>query len=181
MFTDYLLEEFDRIGELAFGNPAAGHLVTSFIRSGSENVGFIALDAGRYAVEVIYLKPESRGRGIATLVLQHVDQQCPQKLALKTPLSPGGEALAGNLGLERAGNFPHEEAKNEEALGMIRAGIKAACRHGKSAGDPRKPCKRCYQKTLRRYATVGLDKHVAEMRTVLSKTPGASGKRWGTS
>jgi GNAT superfamily N-acetyltransferase len=177
MYTDYLLEEFDRIGELAFGNAAAGYLATSFIRCDDQNVGFFSVDPAGYSVEVIYLKPEFRGRGIATIVLRHVAQQSPQKLALKTPLSPGGEALANKLGLARADNFPHEEATNQDALQMIKAGIKATCKHGRSAGNPSKPCKRCYQKTLRRYAAAALDKHVTEYRAELARRAGTSGKR----
>jgi GNAT superfamily N-acetyltransferase len=164
MFTDYLLEEFERIGELAFGNPAAGYLITTFIQCEGRTAGFMALDAGRRAVELIYITPEWRGRGIATRVLRHTDEACPEKLALKTPLSPGGAALADRLDLARADNFPHEVAKNDEALRIIREGIKRTCTHGQKGGDPRKPCKRCYQKSLRRIAALGLKKHVAEVR-----------------
>ncbi|MFI9588481.1 GNAT family N-acetyltransferase [Streptomyces sp. NPDC052236] len=169
MFTDYLLEEFQRINELAFGSLAAGYLITTFIHVDGQDAGFMALDAGRYAVEIIYVKPEYRGRGLATLALRQVASACPQKLALKTPLSPGGEALADQLDMARADNFPHEEAKNEEALRTIRDGIKATCTHGKRVGNPRKPCKRCYQKTLRRYAALGLGKYVAAERAVAGR------------
>ncbi|MFJ6316115.1 GNAT family N-acetyltransferase [Streptomyces californicus] len=155
MYTSYLLEEYDRISELAFGNPVAGYLVTSFIRRNDENVGFVSLDHEQRAVELIYVKPEHRGNGLAALVLGELNRICPQTLALKTPLSPGGEALAEALGLERAHNFPHEEAKNQETLRIIREGIKRTCRHqgkGRSGGDPRKLCKRCYQAALHKYA-----------------------------
>jgi len=164
MFTDYLLEEFERINELAFGNPAAGFLMTVFIHVDGQDAGFMALDAARRAVEIIYVKPEYRGRGLATLALRHTADACPQKLALKTPLSPGGEALAEQLDLARADNLPHEEAKNEQALQTIRNGIKATCTHGKKGGDPRKLCQRCYRKTLRRYAEMMVEKNVAEAR-----------------
>lgn len=164
MFTDYLLEEFQRINVLAFGNPAAGYLITVFIHVDGQDAGFMALDAGRYAVEIIYVKPEYRGRGLATLALRQTASACPQKLALKTPLSPAGESLADQLDLARADNLPHEEAKNEEALRIIRDGIKATCTHGQRVGDPRKQCKRCYQKTLRRYGALVLGEHVAAVR-----------------
>jgi GNAT superfamily N-acetyltransferase len=164
MFTDYLLEEFERIGELAFGNPAAGYLITTFIGCDGQTAGFMSLDAGRRAVELIYITPKWRGRGVATQVLRHTDRACPEKLALKTPLSPGGSALADRLDLARADNFPHEVAKNEEALRIIREGIKRTCTHGQKAGDPRKSCRRCYQKSLRRIAAYGLAKHVAEVQ-----------------
>ncbi|WP_331756662.1 GNAT family N-acetyltransferase [Streptomyces sp. NBC_01568] len=169
MFTDYLLEEFQRINELAFGNPAAGYLITVFIHVDGQDAGFMALDAGRHSVEIIYIKPEYRGRGLATLALRQTAGACPQQLALKTPLSPGGEALADRLDLARADNFPHEEARNEKALRTIQDGIKATCTHGKRVGDPRKPCKPCYQKTLRRYAALQLDRYVAAERAVAGR------------
>ncbi|MGW7444958.1 N-acetyltransferase family protein [Kitasatospora sp. NPDC054795] len=166
MFTDYLLEEYERIRELAFGNPAAGYLITTFIHVDGQDAGFMALDAPRYSVEIIYIKPEYRGRGLATLVMRHTANACPQQLALKTPLSPGGEALADQLDLARADNLPHEEAKNEKALQAIRDGIKATCTHGKKAGDPRKQCGRCYRKALHRYAAMLLGDYVAAAQTV---------------
>jgi GNAT superfamily N-acetyltransferase len=160
MYTSYLLEEYERIGELSFGSPVAGYLVTSLIRRAGETVGFVSLDHGRRSVELIYVKPEHRGQGLAKMVLAELDRICPQKLALKTPLSPGGEALATALGLERADNFPDEAAKNEEALRIIRAGIERTCRHkGKGrSGNPSKLCRRCYQAALRKYANAVIDK-----------------------
>lgn len=161
MYTNYLLEEYERIGELSFGNPVAGYLVTSFIRSDGANAGFMSLDHANYSVELIYVRPECRGNGLAKLVLEEVDRRCPQTLALKTPLSPGGEALAAALGLDRADNYPHEVAKNEESLRIMREGVKRTCQHkgkGKQGGDPRKLCKRCYQAALRRYANAVIDR-----------------------
>ncbi|WP_306317186.1 GNAT family N-acetyltransferase [Streptomyces sp. CC224E] len=155
MYTDYLIEEHERIGELAFGSPVADYLVTSFIRRDGANAGFVSLDWGRRSVELIYVRPEHRGQGLAKLALTELDRICPTTLALKTPLSPGGEALCTELGLGRADNFPDEEAKNEEALRIIGEGIKGTCQHkskGRRGGDPRKLCKRCYHKALRRYA-----------------------------
>ncbi|TXS44936.1 GNAT family N-acetyltransferase [Streptomyces sp. OR43] len=161
MYTSYLLEEYERISELAFGNPTAGYLVTSFIRSGGEDVGFVSLDHGQRAVELVYVKPEHRGKGLARVVLEELNRICPQTLALKTPLSPGGEALASTLGLERADNLPHEEAKNQESLRIMREGIKRTCQHkgkGRQGGDPRKLCRRCYQTALRKYANAVIDR-----------------------
>jgi GNAT superfamily N-acetyltransferase len=162
MYTSYLLEEYERIAELAFGSPVASYLVTSFIRRGGENAGYVSLDHGRFSVELIYVKPEHRGQGLAKLVLEELNRICPQTLALKTPLSPGGEALATELGLERADNDPHEASKNEESLRIIREGIKRTCQHkgkGRQGGDPRKLCKRCYQSALRRYANAVIDRY----------------------
>lgn len=164
MFTDYLLEEFDRIGELAFGSPVGDWLATRFIRVNGQDAGFIAVDAGRYAVEILYIAPAFRSRGLARMTLAELDRICPQKLAVKTPLSPGGEALATLLDLDRADNFPEEAAKNEEHLRIMLDGIKQTCPHGKRSGDPRKPCARCYRKYLRRYAALGMEKHTARFR-----------------
>ncbi|MER8220327.1 GNAT family N-acetyltransferase [Streptomyces sp. NPDC094143] len=164
MFTDYLLEEFDRIGELAFGSPVGDYLATRFIRCQGQDAGFMSVDTGRYAVEIIYVAPAHRGQGLARMALEELDRICPQKLALKTPLSPGGEALATLLNLDRADNFPHEEAKNEEHLRIMLAGVKQTCPHGKRSGDPRKPCARCYRKYLRRYAAIGMKQHTARYR-----------------
>ncbi|MFE2644630.1 GNAT family N-acetyltransferase [Streptomyces nigra] len=165
MFTDYLLEEFDRIGELAFGAPIGDHLAGTFIRYDGADAGFMSVDVGRMAVEVIYVVPAHRGKGLARMALEETNQSCPQTLALKTPLSPGGEALANRLGLRLAHNFPHEEAKNQEFLQLMREQVKQACPHGKRPGDPRKPCPRCYRKALRRYAAAGMAKHVNPVRT----------------
>ncbi|MBT2511465.1 GNAT family N-acetyltransferase [Streptomyces sp. ISL-98] len=160
MYTDYLLEEFERIKELAFGNPVADYLTTMFIQVNGENAGFLSLDPNNYAVEVIYVKPDFRHRGLATLALQETNRNCPVTLSLKTPLSPGGEALADQLGLDLARNFPGEEARNQEALLTIAESVRAACRHKQRSGDPRKLCPRCYRLGLRRYADRVIDKHM---------------------
>ncbi|MFF1837856.1 hypothetical protein ACFVXE_27140 [Streptomyces sp. NPDC058231] len=52
MYTDYLLAEFQRIGEMAFGNPVGDYLTTSFIRSGGDDVG--------NRVEPVFLTAEGR-------------------------------------------------------------------------------------------------------------------------
>ncbi|MBP5888735.1 MULTISPECIES: hypothetical protein [Streptomyces] len=165
MFNSYLLEEFDRTGEMAFGNPVAGYLSTFLFRYEGEDAGFLSMDTSRYSVEVIYMKEEFRGRGLATLALTEFNRHCPQTLALKTPLSPGGEALAARLGLDLADNTPAEAAKNEIVLQSILQSIRTGCPHGaKKTGDPRKPCKRCYRKGLRRYASVVIGKHAQAKR-----------------
>ncbi|WP_216586598.1 hypothetical protein [Streptomyces brasiliscabiei] len=165
MFSSYLLEEFDRTGEMAFGNPVAGYLSTFLFRYEGEDAGFLSMDTSRYSVEVIYMKEEFRGRGLATLALTEFNRHCPQTLALKTPLSPGGEALAARLGLDLADNTPAEAAKNEIVLQSILQSIRTGCPHGaKKTGDPRKPCKRCYRRGLRRYASVVIGKHAQAER-----------------
>ncbi|MFG3517593.1 GNAT family N-acetyltransferase [Streptomyces bobili] len=165
MFTRYLLEELDRTGEMAFGNPVAGYLSTSLFRCAGEPVGFLSLDAGRFSVEVIYVLEQFRGRGLATLALAECNRHCPQTLALKTPLSPGGEALAARLGLDLADNTPAEAAKNQAVLRSIQKSIRTGCQHkAPRTGDPRKPCRRCYRTGLRRYASVVIRKHAQAER-----------------
>ncbi|MFM9446986.1 GNAT family N-acetyltransferase [Streptomyces acidiscabies] len=156
MYTDYLLEEFQRIEELAFGNPVAPYLITMFIKVDDEHAGFLSLDRHNNAVEIIYVKPDYRHRGLATLALQEMMRHSPTKLALKTPLSPGGEALATQLDLGLEHNFPHEEARNQEALRTMAAGVRTTCRHA-ARRNPLKPCPRCYQTALRRYASRVID------------------------
>ncbi|MFI7246407.1 GNAT family N-acetyltransferase [Streptomyces qinglanensis] len=161
MYTDYLLEEYERIKELAFGNPVANYLATMFIQANGENVGFLSLDPGNHAVEVIYVKPDFRRRGLAVLALQETNRSCPVTLSLKTPLSPGGEALADRLGLDRADNFPDEEVSNQKALQTIAESVRAACQHKRRSGDPRQLCPRCYRAGLRRYANRVIDRHLS--------------------
>ncbi|MFF7644012.1 hypothetical protein [Streptomyces canus] len=165
MFTSYLLDEFDRVGEMAFGNPVAGYLSTALLRCEGEDAGFLSFDTGRLAVEVIYVKDWFRGCGLATLALADLNRHCPQTLALKTPLSPGGEALAARLELDLADNTPAEAARNEEVLRTIKQRVEAGCPHkARKTGDPRRPCKRCYRQGLRRYANVAIGMHAKAAR-----------------
>lgn len=168
MFTSYLLEEFERIGEMAFGNPVAGYLVTFIIHCEGQEAGFLSVDIARHSVEVIYVKTESRGRRLATLALAALNQKCPQTLALKSPLSPGGERLAARLELDRADNAP-DDNENEDALRTIQRSIDTSCPHKKKrTGDPSKPCKRCYRKGLRQYASAVIDRHAQGVRMTAS-------------
>lgn len=167
MFSHYLLEELDRTGDMALGNPVGGYLVTVIFRHNGRDAGFLSLDPGRSAVEVIFVEDEFRGRGLATLALTELARHAPRTLALKTPLSPGGEALVTRLGLARADNSPEEEADIQRGLDDFHRNLKKVCPHKKKAGDPRKPCKRCAATALRRYASAAVSQHAREARALM--------------
>jgi GNAT superfamily N-acetyltransferase len=153
MFAGYLVEELDRTGHMVPGHAVAGFLRTGIIRIDGEAVGFFSADLKRSSIELIYVKPEHRGQGVATLALAHLAHACPEPMALKAPLSPGGEALAERLHLRIAESTPEQAEENREAVRQAEQALMRQCRH-KRTGDPRKPCKRCYRAGLRKYASV---------------------------
>lgn len=153
LFGDYLAEELERTGRMVPGFAVAGFLRTLIVRVGGAMAGFVAVDVKRRSVETIYVAPEYRRRGAATLVLANLAHGCPQPMALKAPLSPGGEALAGHLGLGVAHSTPEQVADLEQTLANAEDTIRRHCKH-KRTGDPRKPCRRCYRTGVLRYAEV---------------------------
>ncbi|MFD9249602.1 GNAT family N-acetyltransferase [Streptomyces bottropensis] len=165
LYGDYLVEELERTGHMVPGMAVAGFLRTEILRMDGEPAGFVSADLARYSVEVIYVSPGFRGMGAATLVLANMVRTCPQPLALKAPLSPGGEALAARLGLRVSEPTPEQARDVEESVRDGERMMMLRCRH-KRTGDPRKPCMRCYRPGVRRYADGLVRRYAAEVRAV---------------
>lgn len=151
LFERYLVEEFDRTGQLALGFPAAGWLKTLLINVGGHMAGFISIDPQRCSIELIYLTPETRGGGLAAAIVRKLAAGCPRPLHLKGPLTPAGQHLADRLALPVDSNTPEEMARNEGAISGLNGAIRRACRH-KRAGNPGTPCPRCVRRGLHRMA-----------------------------
>lgn len=164
MFSRYLLEELDRTGRMALGTPASGFLLTMLIKVEGRYAGFLSLDLARCSIELVFIKAEFRGRGLATLALVATESYAPRPLAMKAPLSPGGAVLAERLGLSVAENDEEEAAESEQSVQVLESGVRARCTHKRRGGDPRRPCKRCYQWALRKYAQELVDDHARKMR-----------------
>ncbi|WP_390899100.1 GNAT family N-acetyltransferase [Streptomyces cynarae] len=98
------------------GLAVAGFLWTAIVKVGGQPPGFVSIDGKRYSIEVIYVTPEHRGHGVATMILVGVARACPQQLALKAPLSPGGEALGARLGLPSVESTPEEIREMQETI-----------------------------------------------------------------
>ncbi|MDX2986531.1 GNAT family N-acetyltransferase [Streptomyces caniscabiei] len=165
LYGDYLVEELERTGHMVPGMAVAGFLQTMILRMDGEPAGFVSADMTRCSVELIYVAPQFRGMGAALLVLANLARTCPKPMALKAPLSPGGEGLAARLGLPVSEATPEQARDVEE---MVRSGerlMMQRCRH-KRTGDPRKPCRRCYRAGVRRYADGLVRRYAAEVRAL---------------
>jgi GNAT superfamily N-acetyltransferase len=116
----YLLEELERTGHHAQGFPLAGWLRTVILGVADAPIGYVAVDLGRRSVELIYVEPAYRGRGIATGVLADLAATCPEQM---------------------------EEAEAE--LRALEAAVGWHCMHRrKRRGDPRRPCRPCYRSLI---------------------------------
>jgi GNAT superfamily N-acetyltransferase len=169
MYTDYLLEELDRTGHMVSGTPVAGFLRTAIIRINEDPAGFFSADLKRCSIELIYVKPEFRGQGVAALALAHLAHGCPRPMALKAPLSPGGQILAERLGLGVAESTPEEIREADEAISAAEQALRRRCQH-KRVGNPQSLCKRCYRAGLRKYARTVVGGYSAEARALTEMT-----------
>lgn len=151
MFQGYLLEEFERTGHHAPGIPLATWLHTLIVYVGKTPAGFCSADFTRYAIELIYVDPRYRGHGVASQLLADLGSSCPQPMRIKSPLSPGGQALADKLGVPLSEPSESQVRDAAETLNDLHRTINDRCPH-KRAGDPRRPCKRCYRAGLKRTA-----------------------------
>ncbi|MCF0086688.1 MULTISPECIES: GNAT family N-acetyltransferase [unclassified Streptomyces] len=174
MYVDYLVEEQERTGHMVPGFPVAGFLRTSIIRVGGQPAGFFSADLKRYSIELIYVKPEYRRQGVALVSLLHLARSCPQRMDLKAPLSPGGQALAERLHLGVAESTPEEIEGDAEAVRKAEREMRKRCRH-KGARDPRRPCPRCYRAFLRKYAHQVVGGYAAGIRVMMQQ----AGRRAG--
>lgn len=159
MYKGYLLGEFDRTGEQAAGFPVAFFLHTLLIWNGDKAVGFCSIDLRRCSVELIYITPVYRGRGLALALLAQLKASCPRPMELKAPLSPGGRGLADRLQLGIA--MPEEDDDDPTELHRK---INAQCRHKR--GNPLKPCPRCYRAVMSRMAALVIRTYVDACRVM---------------
>lgn len=88
LFEGYLLEGFDRLGHVPSGVPFASWLNTALLYVDGEPAGFVSADRARYAIELIYVAPAYRRRGIARQLLDDLRATCPGRMHIKAPLSP---------------------------------------------------------------------------------------------
>ncbi|MDX3555313.1 GNAT family N-acetyltransferase [Streptomyces europaeiscabiei] len=151
LFADYLLEGLDRLGHFPSGMPIANWLNTVVLYVDGIPAGFCAADLTRYAVELIYVAPAYRRKGIAHRLLVDLRDSCPEQMRIKAPLSPGCQALAEQLGIPVSAPTAEEEAKGEQAVAELHETIRRHCKHPRK-GSPQRPCRRCYRALLRRMA-----------------------------
>jgi GNAT superfamily N-acetyltransferase len=151
MFTDYLLEDLERLGHFPPGIPLANWLWTLMVYVDGRPAGFCSIDYKRCSVELVYIAPAYRRFGLARRLLGDIRDSCPKALALKAPVSPGGQALADSLGLPLSVPTESEIAAAQRTLDDLHQSIRERCRH-KQTGDPRRPCMRCYRTALKRSA-----------------------------
>ncbi|MGW7630476.1 GNAT family N-acetyltransferase [Streptomyces griseoincarnatus] len=171
----YLREELDRLGHLAPGFPIARWLTTVFIQWRGNVAGFVSADVRRRSVELVYVDEPFRGHRLGTTALTTLAQMCPEPMALKGPLSPAGQALADRLGLAVTYSEPEQIQAAEQDLEALHREIRKRCRH-KQAGNPGKPCKRCYRRILLNYSVNTVMAHVHDIRLVM-RTFGTSASK----
>ncbi|MEV4043156.1 GNAT family N-acetyltransferase [Streptomyces sp. NPDC049744] len=158
----YLLEEFERTGDYAPGLPVASHTNTLMIRIGDEIAGFCAVDPHHHALELIYIAPQYRGRGIAAALIQQMQATCPTRMKAKLPFTPQGQALVTRTKLLP---LQPDNASVKAAAGQlaeIHRVIRRDCPHKK--GNPAKACRRCWPKALRRSTEYAIRAYLAEQR-----------------
>lgn len=151
MFRDYLLEEFDRIGDFAPGFPFATWLKTFLVFVDGTPAGFCAADLARYSIELIYVRPEYRRHGIARRLLADLRDSCPHQMSLKAPVSPACRRLAEQLGIPVAHQPEAERLEGERSLADLATNVHRLCKH-RRVGDPRRLCRTCYRALLKRVA-----------------------------
>lgn len=150
LYTGYLLEELDRTGQQAPGLPVAVWLRTLVLQHSDRIIGFCSVDLGRHSVELLYLAPEYRRRGIARNLLQQLAEQCPGRMTAKGPFTPASRALIDRLGIPPQ-DPPEEEARQAaETLNRLHRDIARLCPHSRKRSS--RPCQRCYRRLLRRTA-----------------------------
>lgn len=149
LFADYLLEGLDRLGHFPSGMPIANWLNTVVLYVDGQPAGFCAADLTRYAIELIYVAPAYRRRGIAHRLLTDLRDSCPEQMRIKAPLSPACQALVKQLGIPVSEHTTAEEAKGEQAVTELHETIRRHCKHPRK-GSPQRPCRRCYRALLRR-------------------------------
>ncbi|WP_405548909.1 GNAT family N-acetyltransferase [Streptomyces globisporus] len=151
MFREYLLEDFDRTGHFAPGFPFALWLQTLLVSVDGHPVAFCSADLKRRSIELLYVRPDYRRRGVAQLLLRHLRDSCPSEMRLKAPVSPACLRIAERLGIPVAHQPEEERQEAERALAEMAAGVRRLCTH-KRTGNPLRSCRVCYRALLKKAA-----------------------------
>ncbi|MDX3314565.1 GNAT family N-acetyltransferase [Streptomyces sp. ME08-AFT2] len=146
LYRAYLHEELERTGYAVAGLPVAAYLNTFLVWLDDDVIGFYSLDFTRYAVELIYLEPQHRGKGIARAVFTRLKMTCPVPMRAKVPLSPSGQALVDSVGIGVTEPTDEEEQSAAESLDDVHRVLSKECNHKR--GNPARPCRRCYRRAL---------------------------------
>lgn len=134
LFAEYCQEKM-QADEFPWGVPVDFHRVPFLVADGEEYVGFISVDRGRKAVELVYVRPGSRRQGHASRMMNEVRRQMGAGVTAKGPFSPSGLALIRKLDMGVEPQDPVEmESKNREAQelqeGLAKAKNSACKPHG---------------------------------------------------
>ncbi|MFD9584494.1 GNAT family N-acetyltransferase [Streptomyces sp. NPDC059980] len=162
LFGHYLSEEFERTKEWPDGTPVGATLFTTVMEVEGDVIGFASVDVALNAVELVYVAPAYRRRGIASAVLGEWRRQCPRALCAKAPVSPTGRRLMDSLGIPEAPRSAEDLTEIERAHTEAYAYVAAQCGHKR--GHPGRPCKRCCQKHLERASVSAVMMYVNAVR-----------------
>ena len=158
LYLDYLMEGFASGEGWPDGHPVGSHLETVLIECDGEFVGFASYSPDPCAVQLVYVAPDYRRRGLIRESWEAMRDSFPGPMRAAGPLSPAAQSLAMSLGISefpRTAEGLEERARQQRELGEVMA---AQCQH--KHGRPGWPCKRCYQKHAERTANAIVMVHV---------------------
>ncbi|GAA4865915.1 GNAT family N-acetyltransferase [Kitasatospora terrestris] len=141
MYEAYLREELDRTHDFADGYPAAAYLNTFLVHDGAALIGFCSIDTVHRAIELIYITPEFRRRGIASNLVKMLKASCPAPMRAKAPLSPLGQLLMDATAVPATDPPPEDVRRGEEERRILHRALSEACQHRR--GNPGRACGRC--------------------------------------
>lgn len=147
MFTDYCAETLHQTGDM-LGTPFDVWLSVAFIVDvhEMEPVGFLSIDPGREAVEVVYVAPAHRRRGAAAQALSVIRPYMPFELKAKGPFTPSGHELVKSVGMrQRPMDAAYLENLNSQGTkNFYRQMFRRICKH--KQGRPGIACMKCVVK-----------------------------------
>jgi GNAT superfamily N-acetyltransferase len=150
LYGVYIAESLDH-GSFGYGYAAhpTPRFATAVLYDGDRMIGFMCVDrevpdGGPHAIEVIFVEPRYRRKGLATMLVRDGQKHIPD-LRLKGPLSADGQALADRTGAGVSGVTPDDVAEfTAQAKTDMQNGITyCRTRKGHRPGNPQLPCSRC--------------------------------------
>jgi GNAT superfamily N-acetyltransferase len=99
IWQTFVSESLYSRGEPPLGNPFSGILHVAFDTDNPAPAGLLVMDEERSAIEIVYVMPEYRRAGVASLLISAVWREFPS-LTVKGPLSSDGRALAARYRLD---------------------------------------------------------------------------------
>ncbi|WP_371592608.1 GNAT family N-acetyltransferase [Streptomyces virginiae] len=166
LYAAYLREGFALTGEAPLGMAVALDLTTVLACWEGAVIGFASVHTGHWEVEVLYVAPSFRRRGVARALLVYADQWARMHdsgrdgIQARVPVSAAAVPLLASLRIPEAPHSPALLAEFLDARATELHDVAAAC---ECQDPPPASCTACYDRWAQEQAVQHVQAHLDDI------------------